>query len=60
MNHSQNENAECHIDIYVIIFTTGEQTLLNAYKSDGKKLSSAEAWNLQKIGKKLAIRNYEV
>lgn len=57
INNTQNQNAQCCIDYCTTSFTDGEQTIVNAYKCDSKKLSSADVWNIQKQRKEASIRN---
>jgi hypothetical protein len=58
INNTQNQNAQCCIDYCSRIFSDGEQTVVNSYKCEGKKISSASVWDLQKQRKEVSVRNY--
>lgn len=58
INNSQNQNAQCCNDYCSTTFNDAQQIVVNSYKCRGKKLSSADVWNLQKQRKEVAVRNY--
>lgn len=59
-NNSQNQNAQCCVDYCATSFNDGDQTIVNSYKCNSKKISSADVWNLQKQRKEVSLRNYSL
>lgn len=60
INNSQNQSAQCCVDYCTTTFSDNEQTIVNAHKCEGKKLSSSDIWNIQKQRKEVSLRNYSL
>ena len=60
INQTQNQNAQCCVDYCTTSFSEGEQTIVNSYKCNSKKISSADVWSIQKQRKEAVVRNYSL
>lgn len=58
INNEQNQNAQCCVDYCANTFDNGDQTIINSYKCNSKKISSADVWNVQKKRKGVSLRNH--
>lgn len=58
IDNLQNQNAQCCVDYCANTFNDGDQPIINSYKCNSKKISSADVWNVQKQRKEVAVRNY--
>lgn len=58
INNSQNQNEQCCNDFCSVTINEDQQTVVNSYKCNGKKLSSADVWNVLKQRKGATVRNY--
>lgn len=60
ISNSQNQTSKCCVDYCTTTFSGTEQSIVNAYKCEGKKLSSSDIWNIQKQRKEVSLRNYSL
>ena len=60
INQTQNQNAQCCVDYCTTSFSEGEQTIVNSYKCNSKKISSADVCSIQKQRKEAVVRNYSL
>jgi hypothetical protein len=58
INKTISENVQEHGNYCITIFEDGEKPVVNSYKCNSKKISSADIWNVQKQRKDLSVRNY--
>jgi hypothetical protein len=57
INKTQEQSAQCCVDYCSARFSDGEQTIVNSYKCDGKRLSPADVWYIQRQRKEVSLKN---